>query len=45
MVVARQERVILGNAAVQKYHNFRIQLDFFFFWQNFCLKPRRREAS
>ena len=36
---------MLCNAAVQKYHNFRIQLDFFIFWQNFCLKPRRREAS
>ena len=45
MVVARHTRVILGNAAVQKYHNFRIQLDFFLFWQNFFLKPRRREAS
>ena len=36
---------MLCNAAVQKYHNFRIQLDFFIFWQNFFLKPRRREAS
>ena len=36
---------MLCNAAVQKYHNFRIQLDFFLFWQNFFLKPRRREAS
>ena len=38
-------RVMLCNAAVQKYHNFRIQLDFFLFCQNFCLNPLRREAS
>ena len=38
-------RVMLCNAAVQMYHNFRIQLDFFLFCQNFCLNPLRREAS
>ena len=45
MVVARQERVILGNAAVQKYHNFRIQLDFFLFFKFFASNLFKREAS
>jgi hypothetical protein len=38
-------RVMLCNAAVQKYHNFRIQLDFFLFFKFFASNLFKREAS